>query len=749
MKRLRTLFRFLLAATAACALLYLSLPVVLPLAVRHLQHYILPQETQVSIHGVQWTHSGIRIQEISVRRPGERYQLVNSILHDPFSASRMLNIQELRGTLDALPESDTENKQAQPLEAVPYGSIHISRVHGDIAKRIALEGSLAIQSTERTITISPDLHIQDTQKLHSLLPDSTLHGTLTLPRSSEASMTVELQAKAAPFSLTLAYLSCSLKPEKLHITSGLTSSLEATVIAHCSDRHGKEHTTILTCSTNDQHRTLCIAEEAQQSFVAFEITLPGIQSLKKGIALHRLDIYDPDSLSDHVRRFSDLPLYVHKLSLDTEGYFYPVTQSFDVSALTMTISGRYNNVHVSNLSLDYQTHLTGSLTDLLQTDYSNIPVLLEADSIDVIAESARCSFNKLQGSTRSLIPLSLDLQGTNSCTFGKGVLPKTSFTCNTDTPDTILCRTSETTHGALSYSFSVPFERLSPKYVVLTEARLSAAALESLIKPYEAKAILTDGEARLRGSFNVLRSTLTTSIALNEIRGNLFNIDVNTLDSTLSLSYTEDGLYLPKGPFTIASLNPGIPVTGLTGSFSLSSGTDLRCVIHDLKGTLFQGNITIPAVYCDQRMHRQTIAATIAGLDLAALSDWLAVDSVQAKGIVDGEMPVRLYDGILSIFEGHLELLSPGGSLSVMLPDSYDSVKIPGFEFSVKTLLSSLELTEAFMTFSYADSTLTSTIRLLGSNPRVRNGYPLKLTISLTQNLAALLKTLSISKFLR
>lgn len=185
------------------------------------------------------------------------------------------------------------------------------------------------------------------------------------------------------------------------------------------------------------------------------------------------------------------------------------------------------------------------------------------------------------------------------------------------------------------------------------------------------------------------------------------------------------------------SVNAGITIDALRATLhQTAAGWQLR----DVGATVLGGSVTVAAI--DAAIDGPLdIAASVRGIDLARVATLLAKPELGLGGRLDGELPLRLANGVPTLHRGTVRSAGPGVI-------RYRGTSAPAQESVEVSLsrkaLSNLEFDSLEATLDYgADGTLAVAAAIRGRNPDLDTTRPVHLNLTLETNLRTLMRSLS------
>jgi len=218
--------------------------------------------------------------------------------------------------------------------------------------------------------------------------------------------------------------------------------------------------------------------------------------------------------------------------------------------------------------------------------------------------------------------------------------------------------------------------------------------------------------------------------------------------SGLTLDLDFDSLYPPATPpdqtLQIARLDPGVPLSDLDLHFRILPGTPPKLAIGSGKVAVIGGELSLADVTLDPAATRVAVPVTARHLDLAALFKQLDVEGLAGEGHLSGRIPLVFSGAALAVEGGHLAADGPG---TLRIHSDAARRLLGGGGESTDLVLNALE------DFRYSELTLDInkafaadprlTLSILGHNPAVYEGYPIRLNVNVEGRTGRLLDALS------
>lgn len=218
--------------------------------------------------------------------------------------------------------------------------------------------------------------------------------------------------------------------------------------------------------------------------------------------------------------------------------------------------------------------------------------------------------------------------------------------------------------------------------------------------------------------------------------------------SNLGLDLTFDSLYPPETPpdqrLSVARIDPGVPMRDLDLRFRILPGAPPKLAIRSGEVSLLDGQLSLAEVTLDPAAERIAVPLEARRLDLTALFKLIDIEGLAGEGDLSGRIPLVFAGGSVGIEGGHLAAEGPG------------TLRIRS-EAARRLLASGGESTElvldALEDFRYSELTLDIakdpaadprlTLSMLGHNPAVLEGYPIRFNVNLEGRTGRLLDSLT------
>ena len=230
----------------------------------------------------------------------------------------------------------------------------------------------------------------------------------------------------------------------------------------------------------------------------------------------------------------------------------------------------------------------------------------------------------------------------------------------------------------------------------------------------------------------------SAEIGLDDVTLTAFGATFRGIDGTLSA----DSLVpfsLPDGQvLALSGADLGLTLGEGAVAFGLSGDGRLR--VQGVGFGLAGGSVAVAPFETELGSGERDLVLVLYGLELAGLSQQLAIEGLSLTGRVDGRLPIRLIEDTIEIENGVVQATEPG----VIRYVATSPLGPPG-ESGVGLLVA------AVRNFQYdglratvngrTGEDLEVAIRLTGANPEVYDGFPIALNVTLTGALDQVLRS--------
>ncbi len=274
--------------------------------------------------------------------------------------------------------------------------------------------------------------------------------------------------------------------------------------------------------------------------------------------------------------------------------------------------------------------------------------------------------------------------------------------------------------------------------------------INKLITPNTSPVDLVAGEVDLSGQarwHNIAgkwQVMVYLDAQLNNLGGSYDETYFSGANGQLTLQVYPQILSEKSQKLNIAHLDAGVANKDIVIEFKLTPSKfgDLPIVdIQKAQTHVLLGSVKLKPTAYDLNRTQQSLQVVVDNIDLNELVTLQQLDDVQATGLVSGLLPISINDGQISIDDGKLQAMTPGGVLRYQA--NADALQANEYAETVALALRNFHYKVLNADTQYKpDGTLFLSLQLQGNNPDFEQGRQINLNINLEQNLLKLLESL-------
>jgi hypothetical protein len=250
--------------------------------------------------------------------------------------------------------------------------------------------------------------------------------------------------------------------------------------------------------------------------------------------------------------------------------------------------------------------------------------------------------------------------------------------------------------------------------------------------------------ARWTQSLEQWQTTVGIETQLNNLGGAYGEVFFSGVNGDLSMQVYPQILSSEPHKITVNNLDIGVASTESLVEFNLrpSDLGDLPVVdILRAQTQVLQGSMSLKPAVFDLNRTQQNLVLVLEDIDLSELVSLHQLEDIQATGRVTGELPIMLNDGKISIDDGQLHAIDPGGTLKYRANEA--ALGANKYAETVMLALKNFNYDVLRADTQYdPDGSLLLKLRLQGNNPDFEKGRPVNLNINLEQNILKLFESL-------
>ncbi|EPJ48971.1 MAG: hypothetical protein OFPI_26690 [Osedax symbiont Rs2] len=203
-----------------------------------------------------------------------------------------------------------------------------------------------------------------------------------------------------------------------------------------------------------------------------------------------------------------------------------------------------------------------------------------------------------------------------------------------------------------------------------------------------------------------------------------------------------------SGTVNIAEINSGIAITDISSDFSLNNllTGNRSLLLENTQGKLLQGNFSLERFSTTLDPLQGSSQISFSNLPLNNVLALEQNPSLTGSGSLQGKLPFHLDAGQLYIVDGQIKATDKG-YIRYSATDSIAAMAKTnaGLKMALNILEDFYYEVLSIKLNYYPDGKLVLENQLAGNNPNWQQGYPIKFSINVEENLLSLLKTLQFS----
>jgi len=265
--------------------------------------------------------------------------------------------------------------------------------------------------------------------------------------------------------------------------------------------------------------------------------------------------------------------------------------------------------------------------------------------------------------------------------------------------------------------------------------------------PFPPELSLLSGTLFHNGSGQIQNSKFSLQ-ANNSIRQGALNWDNSWVEGIQFDSRTtlnSKGRLIDKGTIKLEKVTSGIEITKVHSryTYQYNKGRN-QLTLDSPKAQILEGDLSLQTLQLDPLKPSFSTEVKIDKLDLGAVLKLEQQQGLSGEGKLSGHFPLSYNNGELTISDGKLLSLAPGGKITFQptaTVAAYAAANV-GLKMAIEALRNfHYELLDIQLNYA-ADGTALLKTRLKGNNPDWNQGHPVDFTINIEENIPKLIKTL-------
>ncbi len=281
---------------------------------------------------------------------------------------------------------------------------------------------------------------------------------------------------------------------------------------------------------------------------------------------------------------------------------------------------------------------------------------------------------------------------------------------------------------------------------------------DTLLKPYLEKLKLplqiNEGTIDLDADLSIkdldLDKNSTVTITAHKVSGQYNEFEFNNLNFN-NLTFTNYPLWEIKKPTPVSiqsiDTNTGISVEKIQLRLGMNKKTEetSKLLMEAVKADIFGGQISSEHIVIEDSKP-QPFILDLTAVDLSLLLG-LSGKSITGTGKISGKLPINFEDQKLSVKNGFLQALAPGGEIHYTpTTEALETVKQDQNTSSALKALEEFYYDQMEIKLQYDQKgILLANISLQGKNPKIFNGRKIQFNINVEENILSLLKSLRLA----
>ncbi len=237
------------------------------------------------------------------------------------------------------------------------------------------------------------------------------------------------------------------------------------------------------------------------------------------------------------------------------------------------------------------------------------------------------------------------------------------------------------------------------------------------------------------------RIAASANLMLNNVQAHYDDYRFRGLSGRLQMTATDltdaAAWQLAPSALRIQAVDVGVPIEDIS---LVATWQDGQAQVRDTRGRVLGGNVSLSPLTYTAATGSAMFNVTLTDIDLAQLLA-LEGDDIVGTGTLDGRLPVTLTDNAPRIAGGTMSAQPPGGFIRIT-PSFSGPTGQPGLDFALLAL-KDFNYTQLSADIAYSESgDLQLGVQLLGRNPTVEQGRPIRYNLNISENVPVLLESL-------
>ncbi|EAS41254.1 YdbH domain-containing protein, partial [Photobacterium profundum] len=237
------------------------------------------------------------------------------------------------------------------------------------------------------------------------------------------------------------------------------------------------------------------------------------------------------------------------------------------------------------------------------------------------------------------------------------------------------------------------------------------------------------------------------SVFANSLSGYYKGFHFANVDSSTTILFSPQGIK-SKFPISVHAelIHLGVLFNNVSMVFELDTEKE-KYHLNRVFAEVFGGNISTHNVSSNSLTTIESIPIVIHNLHLEQALAHIEHEEIELTGILDGQIPLAIHEGLPVVTNGKLHSRYPGGVLRYLEGSRIDKNVEAAGENSilvVSKILKNYNYDALAIDIDYSkEGKLKASSRFKGRNPQFQNGRPVNLNLNIEDDIPALLKTMN------
>lgn len=193
----------------------------------------------------------------------------------------------------------------------------------------------------------------------------------------------------------------------------------------------------------------------------------------------------------------------------------------------------------------------------------------------------------------------------------------------------------------------------------------------------------------------------------------------------------------------LVTLDVGLPLNNITWRYGFDTATGL-ITVQEAHTELLGGSVEIADFRYDNNAEQNRLDVALVELDLATIVALANYPNLQVSGTISGYIPLLLDQDGVTIEQGLVSALNPGGSIRYTPANSASANATMQL---VNRALANYQYDHFDAEISYSEAgDMEAAVRLRGMNPDLQDGRRINVNVNISDNIPALLRSLQTSR---